>query len=541
MGVIAKLQETATNQSSDRKNNTSNPYLNGIGNANNDYDSSGQFNPGTVYGDGSHVSFDDILRRFAGNSDFNQLLNAFGISLDDKLTKSQVQDWNKQLLDLMLQNYVTREQRDYNKSVLDEQRQYDNPTNQLARLMGSGISRDAAISMLSGAGAGAAGAGSALIGQPAAAPTGIAASQSALNGAQRGATIANTVFNGIQTVASLCGAGINIAQAIPQVQMLNAQNTLSQDQLKKYQATNEVTQTLGNLVTNGVVSYDELSNAEDARAFLSNNKDNPNIKPLFDSGAYDTTFGSTLGNQMFSNHWDNVLKSRKSGDLMETYARQEGLKEDLLSIGSQQARRDFFMSFQSQLRDLMIKDNQINLLWQQYRNGEVQIKINGQILAQERYKTKAAQRNDYTEGVQFTAFKNAVEGSGVEEPVPGVSTGMDLINYNTWNNLYGQYLGNLSRYSDTQESYYRGPDGTLKKGTNRQRYADFLNANVDAAVTGAFVQDLIMNNRLAGYTGETGAIYQFFDLWSSSGAGNSVQSFVKTGEKIGDAAMLFVK
>lgn len=517
-----------------------NPYLDNTSGSGSYGNPTGQSESGTNYGNGSYISFDDILRRFSGNSDFNQLLNALGIHLDDKLTKSQAQDWNKQLLDMMLQYYTTQEQRNYNAGVLAEQRLYDNPTNQLARLMGSGISRDAALAMLSGAGAGAAGAGSALIGQPAAAPQGIAASQSELNGVQSGSTIANTVFNGVQTVASLCGAGINIAQAIPQVEMLKAQSFMTQDQVKKYQATNHVAETLNNLVTNGVVSYDELTNAEDARAFLSNNKDNPNIAPLFQDGSYHTTFGSTLGNQMFSSHWDNVLKSRHAGQLMGAYADQQDLQTDLMSVADAQSRRDFYMTFQQQLRDLIMQDEQIALLWQQYINGDIQVQINGQILQQEKYRTNAARRQNYVDNTTFQAYKSAIEGT---EPGPlGSSpTGQDMLNYNTWNGLVREYQNNFVLSDNKHTTRYKNANGNLVIGTNRSRYADFLNANADAAITGAFVDDLIKNNRLAGYNGNLGGIYQFFDMWHASGAADCVSTVNKVADKAGDAALFFVK
>lgn len=53
------------------------------------------------------------------------------------------------LMNLLSYN-TTQEQRDYDYRMLNESRQYNNPQNELARLMGAGISRDAALQLMSG-------------------------------------------------------------------------------------------------------------------------------------------------------------------------------------------------------------------------------------------------------------------------------------------------------------------------------------------------------------------------------------------------------
>ena len=174
-------------------------------------------------------NFSDILARLAGSSDNSilQLLQSLGIDQQQGLSGSQRDDWNKQLLDTLLNYQLTQENRSYNESMRDEQRLYDSPLNQLARLMGAGVSRDAAIQMLSG--------GSEPIqSDAAAAAEGIAPSESKLNGLQAALAPAQFAIDAIGSVGSLIGLGFQVPQAIQQVKYLKNQNLLTQKQMRSY-------------------------------------------------------------------------------------------------------------------------------------------------------------------------------------------------------------------------------------------------------------------------------------------------------------------
>lgn len=525
-----------TNRSHSGKSSHTNPYLEGtedrnsagsyFDNPNGDYFTSlfGQNGAGTSSSDSS-LRWNEILARFGNNSDFTQLINAFGINGPfGHIGSSEANDWNKQLLETMLNYYLTMEQRNYNEGIRDEQRVYDSPTNQLARLMGAGISRDAALQLLGGAAGSGAAAGS-LIGQPGVMPAGLASSESKLNDTNRKLGIANTVFNGVQTVASLMGAGVNIAQAIPQVQMLQAQNYMSQKQLSAFESVNRVSGALNDAISSGAASYEDLNNVTSAQEFLNNNKDNPNFAPLFANGDYQNTFGSTLGLGMMKNHWDNVLQSRHAGDLFDKYIKQQDLQNDLAEIGTATGRRDYYIGLAKGLNDLIMQDEQIALLWQQYQNGEIQIKINGQILKQEQYRTKSAKMSLDTQQEYFDAFQDALNQDGelLEQDAAFGGTGRDFLHYNAYCDLLRMYQNDVAT-SSSEKTTYTNADGVTVTGTRRQKYGDFFKANTDAAVTGAFIYDVVNSGRLNSWSGDASGFYRFCDMWRNSGASDVVNS-----------------
>ena len=195
----------------------------------------------TVRGRGSNPAqrndidarYDEMLKNNAGNNDFLSLLSSLGIQQEAGLNPDQRDDWNKQLLDTQLNYQLELEKRGYNEQMRDEQRIYDSPTNMLARLMGAGISRDAAIQMLSGAGG-----TSPIQTEGAVAGTGLSASESTRNGIESKLGIANTVFGGLSAIGSMVSLGFSIPQAIQQTQFLRSQNYMNSLQIKAYDSAN---------------------------------------------------------------------------------------------------------------------------------------------------------------------------------------------------------------------------------------------------------------------------------------------------------------
>lgn len=187
-------------------------------------------------------NYSDILARLAGSSDNSilQLLQSLGINQDAGLTGPQRDDWNKQLLDTLINYQLTQENRSYNESMRDEQRLYDTPLNQLARLMGAGVSRDAAIQMLSG--------GSQPIqSDVAVGAEGIAPSESAANGIQAALAPAQLAIDAIGSVGSLISLGFSIPQAIQQTKFLKNQNLLTQKQLRSYDSASSAFSVLNSI------------------------------------------------------------------------------------------------------------------------------------------------------------------------------------------------------------------------------------------------------------------------------------------------------
>lgn len=138
-------------------------------------------------------------------------------------------DIQKLLLEMYLKQLTANEQRDFDKSALDEQRLYDNPQNQLARLMGAGISRDAAIQMLND------GSGPALVGSgsdaslPSQLPSPTERLQQQLQ----------TAAGFISAVSGLVSLGFTIPQAVMQTRVMSNQAFLSDAQKKSYVAANK--------------------------------------------------------------------------------------------------------------------------------------------------------------------------------------------------------------------------------------------------------------------------------------------------------------
>lgn len=220
--------------------------------------------------------YDQMLQNNAGANDFLSLLSSLGIEQEKGLTGSQRDDWNKQLLDTQLNYQLELEKRGYNEQMRDEQRIYDSPTNMLARLMGAGISRDAAIQMLSGAG------GSQPIQtEGAVAGAGLSASESRANEINNALGIANTVVSSIGAVTGLMSFGFSVPQALQQTKLLKYQNYLTGSQVRAYQSTGQAYSLLKSInasadafgsVGSAIAAITDAANKgdQDCAAFLQN-------------------------------------------------------------------------------------------------------------------------------------------------------------------------------------------------------------------------------------------------------------------------------
>lgn len=295
---------------------------------------SGDYSPTNNYGDSViptylqnsiDANFSDVLNRItkSGNSDDEllNLLNKFGIDQKAGLKPEQRDDWNHQLLTTLLSYILEKDKRAYNESTLNEQRIYDSPTNQLARLMGAGISRDAALQLL--------GEGSVPIQtEGISAAEGIAPSQSALNGMQRALAPVQTALQAIGCVGNLVSLGFSIPQAILQTNLLQAQNYMSQQQIAAFNGVNAVTNAIQTGLDAGILSQDDVdgwSNANDVQRWMSDHADTNLVAPLAASGAIQSAFGSTIGREMFNNHWKQMRESRDAGTVWDEYVRQQRL------------------------------------------------------------------------------------------------------------------------------------------------------------------------------------------------------------------------
>ena len=283
-------------------------------------------------------SYAGVLQKFGlDGSKFMQLLAELGISTGRPMSDVQQDDWNKQLLDSMLAAASEQDARNFNIKMRDEQRVWDSPTNQLARLMGAGISRDAAIQMLSGGSSGS-GAGS-VTGAAAPMSSGIPASQSTLNDIQGKTAIAGVVFGGLSAVTGLASLGISIPSAIAQVTAMNIGNALNEKTLIGLQSADALMSAFENAIETGVLStadIDGFKNGTDAINYAFEHKDTDVFRPLFENGSFANVYGTKLGREMFSQLWKTVRSSQTDGTILDNYIKQQELQNVISQLQTEQ-------------------------------------------------------------------------------------------------------------------------------------------------------------------------------------------------------------
>lgn len=289
------------------------------------------------------------------------------------------------LMNLLSYN-TTQEQRDYDYRMLNESRLYNNPQNELARLMGAGISRDAALQLMSGS-AGNLGSGSGAAPQMMSPVAGAGAA--ALNSSNAHNNLVNQVYNGIQLVANLFGQGVDMYSAIQSAQMLQAQNYMTQQQVGAYQQVNQVTQALQNAVTQGILEPTDLegwSNANDVYKWLIDHADTNLVKPLNNSGAIAGVFGTTLGREMFNKHWQQMRESKDAGKLFDNFVRQQELDTEMRGFD---VKKSYF-DLQYAIGELSRQDVEIQNLWNEVWSGNIDLQIKGLDLKIKQYEENQA-------------------------------------------------------------------------------------------------------------------------------------------------------
>lgn len=476
-------------------------------------------------------NFSDILGRLtAGSNDsIMQLLRALGIEQNGGLKIPQRDDWNKQLLDTLTNYILTLDNRNYNESMRDEQRIYDSPTNQLARLMGAGVSRDAAIQMLSG--------GSQPIqSEAASAAQGIAPSESMKNGIDAALAPVQTAFDAISTVGGLVSLGFSIPQAVQQTRALKYGNFMNQQQQNAFNSVNSLTNALQYAVSDGILTAQDLegwSNANDAYKWLNDHVDTNFVKPLADSGVLQGVFGSTIGREMFNSHWQQMRDARSGGELYDSFLRQQHLAEILSQWSTNEKRANYYATLNDTFIDVLKSQPEIANLWQSYKQALRDYDISGEELKQERSITSMLEREDEIGrqewDIRLSALNNVDSQTGM--------TGSELISYSLFSEMIDSYE---QAYATTAGSDFAGQGALVPYGNGKQRTGttprhalqDFYAKNRDAAIASAFVMDLVNSNRLTNYNGNLAPFYAFADAMRYSG-GNEVLSTMFKGAQVG--------
>ena len=238
----------------------------------------------------------DMLSKGSSLQDFLRLLTLYS----GPMSGAQGADVSKQLLDQLINYAVTLENRGYNEQLRDEQRVYDAPSSQLARLMGAGISRDAAIQMISGSGS-SGGSGVPFSDPAAASASSIPATQSDLNKAQSDAAYANIGLGAISSIANIAGAigslgsfGVSAAQLSTNLAATKAQtagsllsNTQFSKTLQGIETASTVVGALQSAVDAGIIDKDhDFGSSQDMLSAIRDNADKfEPFKALVVSGA----------------------------------------------------------------------------------------------------------------------------------------------------------------------------------------------------------------------------------------------------------------
>lgn len=334
----------------------------------------------------------------------------------------------QQIYEAWLAQATKEEQRDYDKSALAEQRIYDSPTNQLARLMGAGISRDAAIQMLSGGSGDGSGSGSALVGSGA--QSGLQSTVDPVNVLNGSLNTANTVINGFATIASFAKMGVSMSQMDAATSGQRIQNSLNEKQLQGINSANALVTTFGNLVADGTLSQadmDGFQNASQLLQYALDHKDTEAFKPLFDSGEFQNVYSTSFGRNALSSLWRDLLDTKTSGRQLDQKLNQVDNQITLQNLTKEQFINSIFSGLISNKRALVGLQQDI----QDLLDGTIQLQIDGEILSQEKINTLLMEFNynqAATENEIFDAVYNTPDENGL--------TGADFASQQQLNELY---------------------------------------------------------------------------------------------------------
>lgn len=240
-----------------------------------------------------NANYSEMLNHNASDS-FSQFLASLGITQYGGLDATQRNAWNNYLLQTQVQQYLEQNSRDYNRALQLDQRIYDSPTNQLARLMGAGISRDAAIQLLSGA---AGGGSAAPIAGAAAGPGDMAAANEAGQMPLRNVmSVFGTIANIAGAIGSLGSFGLSAASLstnLAATKAATAGQLLSNTQLQKTLNGIETASTVVGAISSayqaGIIDKDQtFDSSQDMLKYIRDNADKfEPFNSLVSSGALD--------------------------------------------------------------------------------------------------------------------------------------------------------------------------------------------------------------------------------------------------------------
>lgn len=406
---------------------------------------------------------------------------------------------------------VTKDQRQYEYALLQDQRLYNTPTNELARLMGAGISRDAAIQMLSGGSAGSGGVSTS--GAVTNTPPSVQPMQTP--GTVANQTAANAI-NGVNAIMNLVSTGISLPIAVNQARLTSAQNYMSQAQVKAFQGVNDIVNAFDTAVFNGTLSVDDvqfLRNADDYYRWITDHADTNMIKPLIQNGSVNAVFGSTFGRQFLNHHLDETRNAKDAGRIFDSYVKQSEAAARLADFDADKAYYDV----QYAIGELSKQDVAIQNLWNDVWLGNINIELAGKELSLKSYEVNQADlQNDV-----FNAVYRQNYGDGSPD-LRNLGTGARFLAYSQWDELSRMFtrafaMSGTSERRDAWEKFYLDNTDALK-----------LMAGIKRQMT--FNQSQAMN---PDEHPNLAALISLYQIGNLTGAFDLIGFGAEVGEKIG--------
>lgn len=457
---------------------------------------------------GALPSGTDIDRLLGDKSYWSQLLGMLGNNADmspylqmllgigaDNIGKigTYPEDVRQKLVELFLNNLVSQEQRQYDKSVVDEQRIYDSPQNQLARLMGAGISRDAALQLLNPSDQ------SPLVGSGSGVDAGSMTPPS-----QQVMQAFNTAAGVLGAIGSLVSLGFSIPQALQQIHFMRNQNMLSDRQLKAYDAASRAFSILNNagaaaesFGSAGAAIKKISTLAADGNTDAQNFISQGGIKQLQDSAPFSS---STL-NQLY-------MSERASGDYAKQF-KKEMKSLDLRNQLTQANVQEVYQSIQNEIAQLRKTNVEVDKLFQDIQRQDIEISILG-----ETYRVAAYQ------GHQADFYDKSL--SKLEDLSTKLTPGgadfdyADFMAFNQFADLWEQFELRAVNYDD------------------KEGFVNYVKNNADAARSIALIKAMVEKNLVNALDPGNdnpsfgSAIYRFYLMLRNSGVVDDVNATAKT-------------
>lgn len=391
-------------------------------------------------------------------------------------------DLQKALIDMFLKNMTSQEQRQFDIERLNEQRQYDSPTNQLARLMGAGISRDAALQMLQQ------GQDPSLVGSGADAATpdtGTSPTENTLNAIRTG-------LDFIQGVSGLVQLGFSIPTAIQQITYMKNQNYLTGLQRTAYDSAGRAFTILSNAGA-AAESFGSVGAAAKQITKLAENGDADAVSFIQSGGLQKMKASAPFSSQTLQ----SLYKSeRAAGDYRKEFKlrmRQQRLQNDYLS----QNINKVYQETQLAIANINKMDAETQKIYQDLIAGNLQIELLGQAVTLGSYQVHQASFED--------EVLTSLEGLTTHDGQNASTIMAQNTFYGLWE-LFEQYSTEMG--SPEQIEAYR----------------KYLNDNKDALFSIAFVKAAQSQNQRNAWTdnGDVESAIRLgfmgaFDLFKSSG------------------------